>query len=96
MDRRDETNSPRKDQVSEEILEVCRLIEAFRVRLGSDWVEDHMSLATQDTEMALENLCTQIHEFDLKISADELREIRRHCGKWQVDDQFYSDLNNTK
>ena len=55
-----------------------------------------MSLATQDTEMALENLCTQIHEFDLKISADELREIRRHCGKWQVDDQFYSDLNNTK
>lgn len=55
-----------------------QVIGQFSERLPADFIEDCWSLARHNEwGLAIENLCTQLYEYDVQPSAQELDEIRR-------------------
>lgn len=52
------------------------LIGSFSGRLPEDFVTEYISLAEHnECSVALENLCTQLYEFDILLETQELNEI---------------------
>lgn len=55
-----------------------QVIGQFSERLPADFIEECRSLARHNEwGLAIENLCTQLYEYDVQPSAQELDEIRR-------------------
>lgn len=51
---------------------VIEVIELFRGRLSDEWLDEYRSLAEHgEWGLALENLCTQLYEFDVFPTARE-------------------------
>lgn len=56
---------------------VINLIRGFKGRLPDDFVGEYVSLAEHnECAVALENLCTQLYEFDVSPEIREMDEIK--------------------
>ncbi|MGR9175913.1 MafI family immunity protein [Rhizobium leguminosarum] len=57
--------------------QVIELISGFNGRLPNEYVQDYISLAEHnECAVALENLCTQLCEYDIIPTEEELKAIQ--------------------
>ena len=64
------------DMITNNEIKVLEVIELFRGRLSDEWLDEYRSLAEHgEWGVALENLCTQLYEFDVFPTADEYAAI---------------------
>jgi hypothetical protein len=72
---------------------VLNLIDRFRDRLPSDHLFECRSLAKHNEwGIALENLCTQLYEFDQLPSFQELKEIRQLANEMHMKSDVWNFL----
>ncbi|EJZ19931.1 MafI family immunity protein (plasmid) [Rhizobium sp. Pop5] len=56
---------------------VIELISSFNGRLPNEYVQEYISLAEHnECAVALENLCTQLYEYDIIPAGEELKAIQ--------------------
>ena len=70
-----------------------QVIGQFTERLPAEFIEECRSLA-RDNEwgLAIENLCTQLYEYDVRPSVPELDEIRRLAESAGLKDDTWNFL----
>ncbi len=74
-------------------IAVIKIIELFRGRLDDEWLNEYRSDAEHgEWGMALENLCTQLEEFDILPNEQEFQAIRTAGESMGIDPQRWSFL----
>lgn len=69
------------------------IIETFRNRLPDEFVDMYKNLAQHaEWGVALEDLCTQLYEFDITPSAQELEEIKSLAKSMNMADDVWNFL----
>ncbi len=61
-------------------IDVVKLIKKFEGKIPQKYIDEDVSLVqASESAIALENLCMQIGDHELKISADLYEEIKALC-----------------
>ena len=77
-------------------MEIGTLIAQFDCMLAQEQLQDMMSLnAAGEPGIALENLCTQLYEFDIPVEETELSKIRQLCLAMGVSQKYWQRLSKS-
>ncbi len=78
--------------MSAKLDEIIRLFEG---KIPKNQLDDYLLFSKAGEEsIALENLCTQIDEYGIKISASVFETIRSACASEGLDSKYFEWLTN--
>jgi len=72
---------------------LVRIVGLFREKLPNDQIQDMMDLAKAgEPGIAFENLCIQLHEYDVPIDKKTLESLREIGGSMNIDTRYCERL----
>lgn len=72
---------------------LIKLINSFNGRLAEEYIQEYISLAEHnECVVALENLCTQLHEYDVVLAAEELTNIQALANEMNLEADTWAFL----
>jgi hypothetical protein len=75
-------------------LEIINITKEYNGKLPQSDIDSIVVLAShREWGVALENLCTQIYEYELKVSKQSFFKIKEMITKMKLDTRYLDDLS---